>query len=589
MADDRPVPFFIMGCPRSGTTLAAQILDGHSRLAVYLEMTYYGTFRPLLPLYGDLGRPGNRRRFIRDVLELVRLQRAAPPSIEAVEQALVAPTFEGILATLLGLHARSRGKARGGEKTPLNFKYLPEIRAGFPESPVLYLMRDPRDAVLSVRRVLDMSMREGIEFWNEAFARFTHAASPAVHLVRYEDLARDPSRITAEMCRALGESFEPEMLQSGGRLPDQLTQIRHLDLAKLSGPVVASSIGNFREMPATDIALIETECATGMEAMQYEFTTARRRAPAPLAHAPARGVHLKNRLRYYGFNAERWRRGMFRWRLVLRLRTRHLLTLRFLRSPRRSSASSARTLRAVRQQWEDIGAMDPLWGGLSAGDNKFGGWDEAELFATGERQIESLMNTIESLGRPARRARALDFGCGVGRLTRSLGARFEEALGVDISEAMVLKARELNADVDACEFTVNQEQDLRVLPDRHFDLAYSSIALQHVGSRRLIKAYVAELARTVREDGILVFGVLTHVPVWRRAKLRHRAYTGLRRLGVGRTLLYERLRLMPYTAVHIPEREVATLVDEIGGRVLRVEDDPVSRSGVQGRVFFVAP
>ena len=85
-------PFFIMGCPRSGTTLAAQILDGHSRLAVYLETNYYLFFRPILHMYGDLRRRGNRKRLIAHVLEAVRIQRATPPSVDDFHEALEAPT-----------------------------------------------------------------------------------------------------------------------------------------------------------------------------------------------------------------------------------------------------------------------------------------------------------------------------------------------------------------------------------------------------------------------------------------------------------------------------------------------------------------
>ena len=120
-------PFFIVGCPRSGTTLAARILDAHPRLAVYLESNYYVTFRPLLRFYGDLEEPGNRRRLIADVVSKVRNQRVNPPRIDDVERELVAPTLEGLLETFLLLHARAQGKVRGADKTPGHFKYAEEI------------------------------------------------------------------------------------------------------------------------------------------------------------------------------------------------------------------------------------------------------------------------------------------------------------------------------------------------------------------------------------------------------------------------------------------------------------------------------
>ena len=314
-----------MGAPRSGTTLAAQLLDGHTRLAVYLEMTYYGTFGPIIRLYGDLSREANRRRFLADVFDLIRLQRAEPPTIAVVEEALLEPTFEGILTTLLELHARQRGKVRGGEKTPLNLLYLDQILAGFPTSPVLYLMRDPRDVVLSMRKTWNTPIREAVEVWNSALERYEERASD-VHLVRYEQLVHQPAATAAEMCRAIAEPFEPEMLRHERGVSDQLKGIRHLNLAKLNGPVVSSSVGNFKQMSAQDIRAIETACAAGMERMGYELASSHR--PVRTAQAPTlrrrRFVRLViDRLRYYGVNRERWRRGMFRWRISTRARLRH--------------------------------------------------------------------------------------------------------------------------------------------------------------------------------------------------------------------------------------------------------------------------
>lgn len=331
-SDHPPVPFFIMGCPRSGTTLAAQILDTHSRLAVYLEMHYYGTFQPLAPMYGDLRRARNRRRFISDVLEFVRMQGTEPPDIEDVELALAEPTFEGVLATLLALYARENDKVRGGEKTPLHFKHLAEILAGFPDTPVIFLMRDPRDVVLSMRKAWSTPIQEATQVWNEAFLSFTETVSPLVHLVLYEDLVHDPAATTERMCQALREPFEPEMLRLSSRLPDQLRAIRHLDLTKLSGPVVSSSVGNHKEMSSEEISEVERACAMGMEAMGYEFATAAPRITPPLFESPGRLRHAIDRLRYYGLNPERWRRGVFRWRLVTRVRGRYLLTFGFLRT-----------------------------------------------------------------------------------------------------------------------------------------------------------------------------------------------------------------------------------------------------------------
>jgi hypothetical protein len=125
-------PIFIMGCPRSGTTLVSQILNSHSRIAIYHELRYYPIFRSDLHLYGDLRQSSNMRRLIADFREAIWWDREDPPQIEDFYKALVAPTFESVLTIFLDLYARRQGKVRGGDKTPRHYIYLAESSSDFP-------------------------------------------------------------------------------------------------------------------------------------------------------------------------------------------------------------------------------------------------------------------------------------------------------------------------------------------------------------------------------------------------------------------------------------------------------------------------
>src|SRR4051812_15183977 len=129
----------------------------------------------------------------------------------------------------------------------------------------------------------------------------------------------------------------------------------------------------------------------------------------------------------------------------------------------------AMEVQAEKANWEEIASQDPFWAVLAFPWRKRGGWEPDEFYATGELEIAEVIERCERLGRPARRERALDFGCGLGRLTRALSLRFDTALGVDISENMATRARMLNEDFD-CEFYVNPWPDLRELEDDSFDL-----------------------------------------------------------------------------------------------------------------------
>jgi Sulfotransferase family len=309
-------PIFIVGSPRSGTTLFSRILDGHSRIAIYHETHYYPIFRPDLHRYGDLRQPPNLRRLIDDIREVTRVQGfIAPPTREEFLDTLCEPSFEGVLDTLLWLYAKKQGKTRGGDKTPAHHAYLGEIREKFPGSPVIYILRDPRDVVASMQKAFGTSLDGSIRTWNAAFHDY-RKFSRHVHLVRYEDVVADPATAAESACAFIGESFEPEMLRFFERIPQRLTT-RPI-FKKLTQDVDQASIGSYRGLTAEAIARTEALCAEGMEALNYPFTAAK---PQRIVLSPPSKLgFLLDRLRYYGLDYKRWRRGWMRWKIVLRLR-----------------------------------------------------------------------------------------------------------------------------------------------------------------------------------------------------------------------------------------------------------------------------
>ncbi len=325
----REPPFFVLGCSRSGTTLTSRILDSHSKLAVYHESHFYHLLRHDLHRYGDLRQPRNLRRLLKDAREIIQRQkRMEPPTEEALLQALTAPTFAGVLAAILHLYARQQGKFRGGDKTPGHHSYLGEILGGIPGSRAIFIMRDPRDTVAALREKFGFSLKGAAALWNAAFESYTRFR-PQVHLVRYEELVRSPSEITAGICSYLGETYEADMLNFFQRIPPRLANIRYNQ--DLLGPVDPRHIGRFRgELPRGDIEFIEAACVIGMEAMGYEFSGAK---PKAATVKPLTKVEFAiDRLRFYGWNWERWRRGSIRWKIALRLRVRYFLSWERFRS-----------------------------------------------------------------------------------------------------------------------------------------------------------------------------------------------------------------------------------------------------------------
>lgn len=240
-----------------------------------------------------------------------------------------------------------------------------------------------------------------------------------------------------------------------------------------------------------------------------------------------------------------------------------------------------------RRDWEDLADVDPLWAILSDPERRGGRWELEEFLSTGEADVERVLRVARELTRPRSRDRALDFGCGVGRVTRALARHFDEALGVDVSERMVEHARRINADVPNCRFDVNPAPDLRGLESGAFDLVYSRIVLQHL--RRLEDAfrYIEEFLRVAHPDGLVVFQLPDAVPWQRRLDLRRRAYAVLRALGTSPRRLHER-GLSPIRVIGAPQQEVRRFLAVRGAALALAEpDDAVP--GLSSFQYYVTP
>jgi SAM-dependent methyltransferase len=223
-----------------------------------------------------------------------------------------------------------------------------------------------------------------------------------------------------------------------------------------------------------------------------------------------------------------------------------------------------------KRNWEDFAAQDPFWAVLSQPDRKYGRWDREDFYRTGEVQIAEVMDHAAQFGLPRGRDAALDFGSGVGRLTRALASRFDRAVGVDISQTMVDNATRFNEDVPNVSFQVNAREDLRVFDDASFDLVNTRIVLQHLPDRAMILGYVAEFLRVLRPGGLLVFQLPSALPLPLRLQPRRNVYLVLRRLGLRPHFLYWRLGLHPNRMVAIPKPDVVEYLESRGARVLDV-------------------
>lgn len=239
-------------------------------------------------------------------------------------------------------------------------------------------------------------------------------------------------------------------------------------------------------------------------------------------------------------------------------------------------------------RWEEMAKQDPMWAILSYQDGKYGRWTEQRFLATGAARVDEFLTHGSGFGRPVGRQAALDFGCGVGRLTRALAAQFDQAIGIDISETMVGNARELNAGISNAVFRCNSRADLAMFSDESFDLVASDIVLQHLPSREAVEGYLGEFLRVLRPGGLLVFQLPTSLPLPVRVQPRRTAYRVMRRLGFSAHTLYWRLGLHPSRMLAIPGHAMIAFLQARGAKVLDVVTEvspaPVS---LEQNVYYV--
>jgi len=221
-----------------------------------------------------------------------------------------------------------------------------------------------------------------------------------------------------------------------------------------------------------------------------------------------------------------------------------------------------------KRHWEEFAAQDPFWAVLSYPDQKHGRWDAEEFYSSGEEAINEVLGHAAQFGQPAAHDSALDFGCGLGRLTRALATHFDSAVGVDISETMVANATDLNEDVPNVHFQVNARADLAAFEDATFDMVNTRIVLQHLPSRQAVEGYLAEFLRVLRPGGLLVFQMPSKLPLRVSIEPRRKAYLMLRRLGISERSLYWRFGLHPNRMIAIPKPRVLEFLDGHGAQVL---------------------
>jgi cyclopropane fatty-acyl-phospholipid synthase-like methyltransferase len=144
---------------------------------------------------------------------------------------------------------------------------------------------------------------------------------------------------------------------------------------------------------------------------------------------------------------------------------------------------------------------------------------EQDYLASAQRDADTILKYLG--GADTKSWRAIDLGCGVGRIMQVLAPRFGEIHGVDVSDEMLRHAKERLKEHGHVRLHRIEGKDLKLFPDAHFDVMWSYSVLYHM-PRELMYGYVRELGRVMKPGGVMVYQLaqLYSVRRWLQAVFR---------------------------------------------------------------------
>jgi hypothetical protein len=273
-------PIFIVGCPRSGTTLLRNLLRSHPRLTFPSESHFIPWF------YRAYGHPRTERDAVALATRILRLQWIRQWHIR-VEPGEFAPdrTFQAVIHRLFGAYTRIEDKPRWGDKTPHYVEAIPVLADLFPAGRIIHIIRDGRDVALSWLKAgfEPRNLFTAATLWKRyvsAGRRDGAQLPPATYLeVRYEALIDRPDVTMQTVCAFIAEPYTEAVLRPspirgilrpkiiGGGVPEAASRLER---------IAPSAVDWTTEMPPADRLLFESIAGDVLESLGYDVSGVRR-------------------------------------------------------------------------------------------------------------------------------------------------------------------------------------------------------------------------------------------------------------------------------------------------------------------------
>lgn len=268
--------FFVVGSPRSGTTLLQSMLMRAPGVTIPPETHYMNITWQRRQKMPDLRTDDGwdravtavRARTVQDEIELD--DAAFDRRVDSCPR-----TYADLLRAWLDAVGDHEGARIVGEKSPGHTAFVTELAAAMPEARFVHIVRDPRDVVLSQKEVFGRPAILSALRWRLDL-RHHHDAERLLprdryRLVKYEDLVADPEQTVRPLAEFLGLEYTDAMINPGERDKTGFSSMETHKLQTLE-KVTTGRIGRYKgKLAKGDIAVTERLCAELMRGLGYKL------------------------------------------------------------------------------------------------------------------------------------------------------------------------------------------------------------------------------------------------------------------------------------------------------------------------------
>ncbi|MGH9515754.1 MAG: sulfotransferase family protein [Terriglobales bacterium] len=227
MSQRSKAPVFVLGCPRSGTTLLYYMLLSSGNFAVYREESH--VFNMIVPKFGNLASRKSREKLMKHWLKSVLFEKTRLDA-RAIETKILEECHSGgdFLRIVMEEVARQQNVERWADTTPEHLLYIPAIKKAFPEALIIHSIRDGRDVALSMDRLhwlppypwdkQNSLMVHGLYWeWIVRHGRKDGQRFPADYMeIQFEDLMTHPNETLASIGGFLEHELDYEKIRKVG-------------------------------------------------------------------------------------------------------------------------------------------------------------------------------------------------------------------------------------------------------------------------------------------------------------------------------------------------------------------------------------